>query len=128
MARSVWQEPGSNGGPPSYVVKRPKAGKIATVALSAGLASRFRDLYAQEVVEGGSRADGYVFGRPDGRSMDHYAPGTMLRRTLTRAGLVDADGKPLVSWHGLRHTAASVMLAGGVPLPDVAAPARGPRR
>ena len=35
---------------------------------------------------------------------------------LRRAGLVDADGVPLVTPHGLRHTAASLMLAAGVPL------------
>ncbi len=56
--------------------------------------------------------------------MDHYAPGAMLRRTLIRAGLVDADGKPLVSRCGLRHTAASLMLSRGVPLTDVAAQLR----
>ncbi len=119
VARSVWQEPGHNGNPPTYIVKRPKVGKIAGVAISAGLAARLADLYAEHVVAGGSRADGYVFGRPDGRPMDHYAPGSILRRTLIRAGLIDSEGKPLVSWHGLRHTAASVMLASGVPLPDV---------
>ena len=33
-----------------------------------------------------------------------------------RAGLVTPEGAPLVSFHGLRHTAASVGLAHGVPL------------
>jgi hypothetical protein len=42
--------------------------------------------------------------------------GQTLERVLRRAGLVDATGRPLVSFHGLRHTAASVMLARGVPL------------
>jgi integrase len=37
---------------------------------------------------------------------------------------VDAERRPLVSWHGLRHTAASLVLAEGVPLPDVAAQLR----
>jgi hypothetical protein len=39
-----------------------------------------------------------------------------LARALRRAGLVDSDGVPLVTLHGLRHTAASLMLAAGVPL------------
>jgi integrase len=33
-----------------------------------------------------------------------------------RADLVTSEGAPLVSFHGLRHTAASVGLAHGVPL------------
>jgi integrase len=28
----------------------------------------------------------------------------------------DPDGRPLVTFHGLRHTAASILLADGVPL------------
>ena len=44
------------------------------------------------------------------------SPGQTLERVLRRAGLVGAAGRPLVSFHGLRHTAASVMLARGVPL------------
>lgn len=43
------------------------------------------------------------------------SPGNLLERVQRRAGLVK-DGKPLVSFHGLRHTAASVGLAEGVSL------------
>ena len=42
--------------------------------------------------------------------MDDCAPNHLLRRTQKRAGLVDDLGKPLVTFHGLRHTAASIML------------------
>jgi integrase len=52
--------------------------------------------------------------------MDRDTPGQVLSRTCWRAELVDDADRPLVSWHGLRHTAASLMLARGVPLPDVA--------
>jgi integrase len=43
------------------------------------------------------------------------SPGNLLERVQRRAGLVN-DGKPLVSIHGLRHAAAGVGLAQGVPL------------
>lgn len=56
--------------------------------------------------------------------MDSSTPNRMLRRACVRAGLVDDDGNPLVSWYGLRHSAASNMLAMGVPLPEVAAQLR----
>ena len=45
-----------------------------------------------------------------------HSPNQSLARGLVRAGLVDAEGVPLVTPHGLRHTAASLMLAAGVPL------------
>ena len=48
--------------------------------------------------------------------MNAHSPNQSLARALGRAGLVDADGVPLVTPHGLRHTAASLMLAAGVPL------------
>ena len=48
--------------------------------------------------------------------MNVHSPNQALARTLRRAGLVDGEGVPLVSPHGLRHTAASLMLAAGVPL------------
>jgi integrase len=48
--------------------------------------------------------------------MDSIMAGQALARVLGRVGLVDQDGRPLVTFHGLRHTAASIMLARGVPL------------
>jgi integrase len=40
----------------------------------------------------------------------------IVYRAQKRAGLTDADKKAIVSPHGLRHTAASTALEGGVPL------------
>jgi site-specific recombinase XerD len=68
------------------------------------------------VVEGGADAKGYVWPGKDGEPMAAKSPLQALRRAQVRIGLVDADGKHLVTFHGLRHTAASVMLAHGVPL------------
>jgi integrase len=124
VARSIWQESGRDGGAPARHVKRPKSGEVRSVATSAGLAARLADWYAVSVIESGASADGYVFPGKDGGPMGAYTPGQALGRACVRAGLVDDAGRPLVSWHGLRHTAASVMLSRGVPLPDVAAQLR----
>jgi integrase len=124
VARAIWQEPGRDGAPPTHHVKAPKSGSTKVVAVSPALARRLGDLYAEDVVEAGAAADGYVFPGRGGKPLDKHAPGLMLRRACLRAGLTDAAGWPPVSWHGLRHTAASLMLAGGVPLPHVAAPLR----
>lgn len=116
VARSVWQEVGRDGGPPRRIVGPPKSGRERRVAISAGLATRLARWYAIAVVEGGASADGYVWPARYGGPMDSGTPGQALARVLMRVGLVDATGRPLVSFHGLRHTAASIMLARGVPL------------
>lgn len=69
---------------------------------------------------GGRRAAGTPRGasglprrRADGRRLTQRQ---LLERALQRCGLVDAAGRPLVSFRGLRHSAGSVMLAVGVPV------------
>jgi integrase len=47
--------------------------------------------------------------------MNAHSPNPSLTGAVRGARLVDADGVPLVTPHGLRHTAAGVMLAAGVP-------------
>lgn len=54
-----------------------------------------------------------VFCRSDGRPLDHQAPLDRLRAALNRAGL------PPIRLHDLRHSAASLLLALGVPIKDV---------
>jgi integrase len=44
------------------------------------------------------------------------SPTQLVERALRRCDLLDENGRPLVSLHGLRHTAGSIMLAAGVPL------------
>lgn len=116
VARAVWQEAGQDGAPPRRIVGSPKSGRTRRVAISAGLAARLADWYAESVVDGGAAADGYVWPGRDGGPMDASTPGQALARLLERARLVDPAGRPLVTFHGLRHTAASIMLARGVPL------------
>jgi len=124
VARSVWQEPGRNGSPPIRHVKRPKSGDAKTIAMGSSLSARMAEWYAEGVIGSGAQADGFVFPGRGGDSMGVFTPGQALGRVRRRAGLVDDAGRPPVSWHSLGHTAASVVLASGVPLPDVAAQLR----
>lgn len=124
VARAVWQQRGRDGAPPTRIVKAPKSGKTRRVAISPTLASRLGDWYAESVIESGAPAESYVWPGQDGGPMESSTPSQALSRVLDRAGLV-ANPKPrpkgerprgLVTLHGLRHTAASIMLSRGVPL------------
>jgi len=90
-----------------------KGKRSRRVAISEGFAER---LAAWKAACGGERAAGYVWPGTGGMPMNAHSPNQSLTRVLRRAGLVDPDGVPLVTPHGLRHTAASLMLAAGVPL------------
>jgi len=90
-----------------------KGKRARRVAISGGFAAR---LAAWREHSGGEPAAGYVWPGRDGNPMNAHSPNQALVRALVRAGLVDERGVPLVSPHGLRHTAASLMLAAGVPL------------
>jgi len=124
VRRAIYQPPGRNGERPVRVEKPPKAGRAATVALTSGLARLLGEWFSLSVVETGANASGYVFPARDGGPMGIYTPNQALGRLCRRADLVDHQGKPLLSWHGLRHSCASNMLAAGVPLPDVSAQLR----
>jgi len=90
-----------------------KGTRARRVAISAGFADR---LAAWRAHAGGERARGYVWPGQNGGPMNAHSSNQALARALVRAGLVDEHGVPLVSPHALRHTAASLMLAAGVPL------------
>lgn len=120
IRRQVVQVPKPGGGH-EKVVSAPKSGRESTVAMSAALARRLADWYAESVVEGGADAQGYVWPGTDGGPMHNRSLARALERACARVGLVDEAGRPLLSPHRLRHSAASVMLAEGVPLPVVSA-------
>lgn len=85
------------------------------MAITASLAAALWDWRARSLGEGADPA-GYVWPGSAGRPMNAHSPNQALARTLRRTGLVDGEGVALVGSHGLRHTAASLMLAAGVPL------------
>lgn len=114
VSRAVWQERirGANGEAPRKIVRVPKGGRTRRVAISQG------SVDALERWRGDSSASeaDYVWPGADGGPMGADTPGQLLERLQRRSALVDDLGRPLVSFHGLRHTAASIMLARGVPL------------
>jgi integrase len=102
------------------------AQRARLVALSAATAQRLGDWYAEAVVAGGADAAGYVWPGKDGGPMHDRSAYRALERAAHRAGLeVTRPGRhtpqALVTLHGLRHTAGSLMLLGGVPITVVSA-------
>lgn len=93
-----------------------KGRRMRRVAISETFARRLADWFAEAVVTTGASATGPVWPGRDGGYLDAGSPGQALARTLARAGLIDDQGHPLVTFHGLRHGAASRMLGSGVPL------------
>ena len=116
VARSVWQARGKSA---RQIIGRPKGGRTRRVSMPASLASRLGDWHAISVGKKGAPGDGYVWpGRGD-KPMGDGTPRQALHRIEMGAGLVDDDGQPLVTFHGLRHTSGSIMLAAGVPIISV---------
>lgn len=110
VRRSAWQASGERG------EKSTKGRRARVVHISPTFARRLADHYAESVIESGADAAGYVWSGSTGGRMSTHSASQAIRRALERAGLVDADGKALVTLHGLRHTCGSILLARGVPL------------
>lgn len=116
VRRAIVQERRTAGRAMRKIDGPPKGGRARRVAISRLFAERLGDFYAESVVEGGSDAAGFVWPGRDGGPMHDRSLARALERACRRGGLVDDQGTPLVTPHGLRHTSASVMLAAGVPL------------
>jgi len=123
VRRSVWQErTGPRKGEKSE--KSTKGRRRRAVAISGDLARLLADLYAESVVERGRPAEGPVWPGRDGEHMAADTPTQIVERAQDRCGLVENPRprpkgerpRPLVTLHGLRHTAGSIALAAGVPL------------
>jgi integrase len=98
-------------------LEQPTKGRRArSVPISDGFALRLGDLRTGIAHGGDSPAGRFVWPGQSGGPMGAGSFNQALRRALDRAGLVDADGVPLVTPHRLRHTAGSLMLGASVPL------------
>lgn len=104
---TIWQLRGGE-----KVSQTPKSGLSRRVAITPTLAEQLRELRDESRGDQGA----YVWPGRGGGAMGKGVPRQLLNRVQRRAGLLTPEGKPLVSFHGLRHTAASVGLARGVPL------------
>jgi len=62
----------------------------------------------------------YVFLQPDGRPLSKHLVSKQLRAAVVACKEIPAEKKPKATLHVLRHTAASLMVAGGRPIFDVA--------
>lgn len=111
VRQSVWQGPRG-----SRIVQTPKTGNARRVAISQALAEQLGAYFREQVVDGGVPADGYVWPGRAGQPLGKGSPGQFLERVLRRARLVTRQDEPTVTFHGLRHTAAALAFARGVPL------------
>jgi integrase len=84
-----------------------------TLPVSRRLLELVQSLLEAERARGGS-ADGFVFPGKHGKPMARQLANSTLARLLIKAGLVDGSGRHLISYHGLRHTSASLLLADNV--------------
>lgn len=62
----------------------------------------------------------HVFTFEDGRPLSESALRSMFDSAVERCAAIPLDKRPRVSFHTLRHSCASMMVAAGVPLYDVA--------
>jgi len=113
VRRSIWQERVRHG---TKIVKSTKGRENRHVPISGDLTGLLADWFALSVVELGADASGPVWPGRDGGWLSADSPTQTLERAMTRAGLVDADDRPLVDLHGLRHGCGSLMLMADVPL------------
>ena len=108
---SIWQGRGGE-----RVLLTPKSGRPRRVAISPEFVKALARCRTELANEHGEPQVALVWPGRDAQPLGRKTPNQLLGRILNRAGLVDGTGRPLVNFHGLRHTAASIAFARGVPL------------
>lgn len=123
VRRAIVQVRAAQGEPMRKIERPPKGRRARRVAITTTLAEQLGEWFEESVVSGGADAVGYVWPGRDGGPMHDASMAHAVRRACLRAGLFanpdrgsDETAQPLVSPHGLRHSAASIMLSDGVPL------------
>lgn len=110
VRRTVWEVGGRRG------ERTAKGRRARKVAISQAFCERLVAWHAESALRETANPSGYVWPGEGGGPMHSHSPSQAVTRTLVRAGLVDGEGRPLVTLHGLRHTCGSILLARGVPL------------
>lgn len=90
-----------------------KTNQVRALPLTPPTLAMLKGIKAQRLVDGYSDPDGLVFLSPEGRRIDPKRLGVCLKEVCESAGI------PVISPHKLRHTAASLMLAGGASIAEV---------
>lgn len=113
VRRALWRK----------IVKQPKSNRSRRIAITPELATALGELYEAEIVARGRDASGYVLVGRDGVSpISEDTPLEVAQQVQARAGLTvtkaNSKGKlvvrPRVTYHELRHTAATQMLTRGI--------------
>jgi hypothetical protein len=94
-----------------------KSGKSRTVPMSAWL---YETVMPLSPADGAPRSTAYPFGRPAGKPFNGWDVRKRFQRALAACHAISEEKKATVVLHTLRHTAASLMVAAGVPIFDVA--------
>lgn len=90
-----------------------KTNQVRAIPLTPHTVAVLNNIKAQRLVDGFSDPDGLVFLSPEGTRIDPKRLGVCLKEVCRKAGV------PEISPHKLRHTAASLMLAGGANIAEV---------
>ena len=95
---------------------RTKGKRDRVLPLSRHLSELLR-AYTEEHAAKGNPANGFLFpGEETGAPLAIATPNGVVTQLQIHAELTDSAGKPLVTYHGLRHTFASIAICNGVPL------------
>lgn len=97
--------------------EKTKTSRSRTISLSAWLEEHLRVLLGPA---GKADPTARVFRTPTGEAYTHWQVRKRLDAALDSCAVIPAEKKPKVSMHVMRHTAASLMVAAGVPIFDVA--------
>lgn len=96
-----------------------KAGRGRTIPLTPWLLTETQDLKAGRAVPSLDGSD-FVFRCADGSPLTAKVLRLAFLSTLKRCEAISVEKRGRVTFHTLRHTAASLMVAAGVPIFDVA--------
>lgn len=105
-----------NRGALTVEAKNAKSRERRTVRMSAWLRETLLPLAPGA---GAQRAKLHPFGWPDGRAFTPWEVRKFFQQALTTCTAIPDEKKATIVLHSLRHTAASLMVAAGVPIFDV---------